>query len=46
MDEAAATIYHLATPPELAEAQQRGSVAPRSLAVEITTWRRGDPTAP
>ena len=34
MDEAAAPIYHLATPPELAEAQQRGSVAPRSLAVE------------
>lgn len=34
MDEAAAPVYHLATPRELAEAQQRGSVAPRSLAVE------------
>ena len=33
-DPTAALIYHLATPAELAEAQERGSVAPRSLAVE------------
>ena len=34
MDAPAATIYHLATLAEWAEAQERGSVAPASLAVE------------
>jgi uncharacterized protein (DUF952 family) len=34
MHDAASLIYHLATPVELAEAQERGSLAPASLATE------------